>query len=158
MPGVATAAMTSAIRAATTSRGARSPRGSCPAISGVPSSSRSTAPAPRSASVISGHWPLARQPQHRRVELDELQVPDHGPGPGGDRDPVPVAPAGFDVVPNACPSPPAAITTAGVEITPGVSRPSAPIKAPASPLTERAGTSSRASVPTGRRWQPPFRP
>ncbi len=68
--------------------------------------------------------------------------------------PSPVAPAGLDVVPNAWPSPPAAITTACAEITPGVSRPSAPMKAAVrpptvSPATERAGTGCRVCGPTG---------
>src|SRR4029450_9573818 len=38
----------------TTSRGARSPRGGTPAITGVPSPSRRTAPSPRLASEMSG--------------------------------------------------------------------------------------------------------
>ena len=142
--------MTSAIRAATTSRGARSPRGSCPAISGVPSRSRSTAPAPRSASVISGHWPLAPG-SHSTVGWNWTNSRSliTAPARAAIAIPSPVAPAGFDVVPNACPSPPAAITTARAEITPGVSRPSAPMKAAVRPVTERAGTGSRVSVPTG---------
>ena len=136
--------MTSAIRAATTSRGARSPRGSCPAISGVPSRSRSTAPAPRSASVISGHCPLASG-RHSTVGWNWTNSRSRSAAPAraAIAIPSPVAPAGFDVVANACPSPPAAITTVGASMTPADSRPSGPITPAASPSTAGPTAPSR---------------
>ena len=65
----------------TTSRGARSASGCTPRMTRSPAASISTAPSPRTASVTSGRWPVARAgPQHGRVELHELDVGERRAG------------------------------------------------------------------------------
>ena len=53
----------------------------------APSPSTRNAPSPRTASEISGCWPrrVGAEPQHRRVELHELQVAQHRAGAQRDR-------------------------------------------------------------------------
>ena len=76
---------------ATTSRGARS--ASRVHVLHEPHARRrprGTAPSPRTASEISGCWPLRAlaEPQHGGVELDELEVGDHRAGAQRRRDAV----------------------------------------------------------------------
>ena len=79
------------IALATTSRGARSASACTPCHEPACRRRRpGRAPSPRTASEISGCWPLASgaEPEHGRVELDELQVGDHRAGPQRERDAV----------------------------------------------------------------------
>ena len=121
------------IAAATTSRGARSPIGWTPSVTELPCRSISIAPSPRTASVISGRRPPALTvEQHRRVELDELEVADGQAGPHANATPSPVEPSGFVVAEYRWPSPPVARITDGACTTPSPSSlsTSTPVTAP----------------------------
>ena len=136
--------------AATTSRGARSPRGCRPAMTGRPAPSTSTAPAPRRASVISGHWPAAAS-CHSTVgwNCTNSTSRSRAPARAASARPSPVRAAGLVVVANAWPKPPVARTTARAVTAAHCSvRPSRPATPTSSPRTApRSSVSASRATP-----------
>jgi len=123
-----------------------------PAISSVPSKVAQHGPGPAQRLGDNGHWRSRRAataPSGWNCTNSRSLIT--GPGPGGDRDPVAwYDPAGLDVVPNACPEPPAdSITTATGGDHPRRQRPSPPLRAAARPVDRAGGVSSRSSGPAG---------
>ena len=126
-------------------------------MTGRPAASASTAPAPRSASVMSGQAPRAPG-CHSTVgwNCTNSRSRRSAPARAASASPSPVSPAGLVVVANAWPNPPLARTTARAAITPGNSSPGPawphapswpPWARPASrPVTRPAGSVTRSSA------------
>ena len=147
------------IAAATTSRGARSPIGWVPAVTDWPWASTSTAPSPRSASVMSGRRPVL--PGSNSMvgwnwtnSTSLTAIPAHI----ARAMPSPVEPSGLVVAWYRCPRPPVAMITEGAWMTPGPSslRTRTPDTVPSSSIRSTATwlcrTSSRVAASSRARW------
>ena len=135
-PGPSPSSIRCCMAAATTSRGARSPSGWRAGMTGRPAASTSTAPAPRRASVISGHWPRAES-CHSTVGWNCTNSTSRSSAPAraASARPSPVSPAGLVVVAYAWPKPPVARTTARAVTAPTCSTPSSPAIPASTPPT-----------------------
>ena len=98
----------------TTSRGARSASGCTPGMIRAPAPSISTAPSPRTASVISGRCPRSPGPVQSTVGWNCMNSRSAvaAPARSAIAIPSPVATPGFVVAAYRCPAPPVASTTA----------------------------------------------